>query len=45
MSENVKESGKYESFVGEKEELPEEASLADFLSEEDLDDGESKVFW
>tara|TARA_R110001592_G_scaffold86869_1_gene256606 strand:+ start:299 stop:637 length:339 start_codon:yes stop_codon:yes gene_type:complete len=45
MSENVKESGKYESYVGEKEELPAEASLADFLPEEDLDDGENKAFW
>jgi len=41
----IKESSKYENFIGKKEKLPEQASLADFLDEKDLDDGESKVFW
>ena len=41
----VKESSEYENYIGKKEEVPEEASLADFLDEKDLDDGESKVFW
>ena len=44
MSSEVEESGEYENFLGKKEELPEPASLADFLGIP-AEEADEKVFW